>query len=214
MTDFSATAVPALNIQLSRFGQFLRSNDIAAGTDALLDAHTLLAAGYNANRHLFRHALRATYCQRHSDWQRFDALFDAFWRAPGELPVDSSGDINLDAEGHASDAGVQSLLGFSGSSSLDQVPDVAGAGDYKALSLADFRFMFDPAEMLAIEALIDNMARQTRRQYLRKKKLSKKGHQIAFSKTIRNALQTQGHLVNVNYRSRQRRLPRFVLLLD
>lgn len=214
MTNFTDRAVSATHDRLSGFSRHLRLNGVASSTDALLDAHTIISAGYSANRHLLRHAFRANFCQRQSDWQRFDALFDAYWRAPGELTSDEDGDISVEGDGHNTDAGIQSLLGFSGSSSLEQAPEIAGAGDYKALSLADFRFMFDPAEMLAVEALIDTMARQTRRQFLRKKTLSRKGQQLAFKRSARNALRTQGQFFQLHYRSRQRRLPRFVLLLD
>ncbi|MBX2826474.1 MAG: VWA domain-containing protein [Gammaproteobacteria bacterium] len=206
-------AAELIQARLVQFGQFLRQHHLPSSPDALLDAQKMLALGLGDERKKLRRAFRARFCHTPADWQRFDRVFDLFWQSviPTEAantPAETAG-AALDT-----DAGIDSFLGFSGSSSLDDTPQVAGAGDYKALSLADFRFVFNPAEQLAIAAMIDALARKSRRQYRRRTRVRSKGQRIALGASVRNARRTRGQLMSFYYRQRQHRLPRFVLLLD
>jgi len=210
----AAIAAEILDARVVQFGQFLRAHHFPSSPDALLDARKILSLGLGLERKNLRRAFRARFCHCAEDWQRFDHVFDLFWRAATES-VDGNSDRGIDnPDTLNSSAGVESFLGFSGSSSADEAPQFAGAGDYKALSLADFRFVFNPAEQQAIADMIDALARKTRRQFLRRTRIARKGHRIALGPSIHNALRTRGQLLEFHYQQRQQRLPRFVLLLD
>src|SRR5215510_5283172 len=66
-------------MRLIGFAALLRDNGFAVGMAESRNALRLLASPAAARANVFRAALRAILSSRHSEWQRFDALFDAYW---------------------------------------------------------------------------------------------------------------------------------------
>jgi len=145
-------------------------------------------------------------------------LFDTFWQADGEALIAGAVDERGTAENDESlsRAGQQKLLGMAGTSEKQrQEEEFFGAGDFKALSLADFRFVFNPGQMLVLEQLVERMARRARRQYSRREMSSqKRGHAIDLRRTLRQSLRYCGQPIDLRYTRKRQRLHRFVLLLD
>jgi len=154
-------------------------------------------------------------CCKPADWNRYDALFDTFWQADG-LPV-SAGSDNRDS---ASDesltmAGEQRLIGMAGTSEKQrQEEEFFGAGDFKALSLADFRFVFNHRQMREIELLVERLARRARKRFSRREYSSTRGHTIDVRRSLRQSLRYCGQPVDLRFKRKRQRLHRFVLLLD
>ncbi len=201
--------------RLTDFVRFLRANDMTVDPGTVLDMHSLAAIGQLTTRQRFKQSARACACRCLRDWQRFDALFDTFWQADGQ-PVSVSAD-----EGDGSHtqelsmAGQQRLLGLAGTSEKQrQEEEFFGAGDFKALSLADFRFVFDARQMREIEKLVDRVARYARKRVSRREITSTRGSLINLRKSTRLSLRYSGQPVELRYRRKKPRPRRFVLLLD
>ncbi len=201
--------------RLVGFIDLLRDENFLCDTTSSLSATEVLTAGYVEHRLYMKESLRTCLCHNRSEWRRFDDLFDFYWRsvkpADDEDTVSPSSSNNQPPE----DAARNRMIGFSASSDeqdLDQ--NITGAGDFKTLSLADFRFVFDQHQMQAIEDLIDSLAKQLRRQRRRRLKSTRKGGHLDMRRSQQKALSTAGTLRELAYRKPIKRLPSFVLLLD
>src|SRR5262245_35818571 len=67
----------------ARFPRTLRDNGFKSGLGATRDALAVLASPAAARPSSLKPALRALFCATHSDWQRFDEIFEAYWRGQG-----------------------------------------------------------------------------------------------------------------------------------
>lgn len=204
-----------LQQRLQDFAQFLRANDILVDPTTVVEFQSLAANGCATSRRELRITTRCCACRKPSDWKRFDALFDAFWQSDGE-PIDATSDTpNSSDEQSLSMAGQQNLLGLAGTSEKKrQEEEFFGAGDFKALSLADFRFVFNHRQMREIELLVERMARRARKRFTRREYSSNQGHAIDVRRTLRQSLRYGGTPVDLRFKRRRQRLHRFVLLLD
>jgi uncharacterized protein with von Willebrand factor type A (vWA) domain len=204
-----------LSQRLHDFAGFLRANDMPVDPGTVIQLQALASMGYANSRSQLRISTRSSCCTSPSDWKRFDALFDAFWQADG-APLSASGD-NHDApvDESLTMAGQQKLLGLAGTSEKQrQEEEFFGAGDFKALSLADFRFVFDRRQMHEIELLVERLARQARKRFSRRDYASHRGQLIDVRRSLRHSLRYCGHPVDLRFKRKRQRLHRFVLLLD
>jgi len=202
----------ALGERLYEFSQFLASMGITTGPAALVSANQLVTLGYAENQLLFRSGLKTCFCQNREGWERFDHLFDLFWfsqRGNSQHDELDGGNPEQNDAPATSAIANSNLVGFAGTSSQQFDQNLAGAGDYKALSLADFRFVFNPQEMAIIERLVEDLARRSRQSFLRRKVRSKHGSQIDMRKTLASTVPYNGQVLELTYLKRQRRLPRF-----
>lgn len=204
-----------LSTRIIDFAEFLRVNSLPVDPGTLVELQQIATLGFARSRVDFFRAARSCTCRESRDWQRFDALFDTFWQADGETldaPLDSS---ELAQDASLSMAGEQRLLGMAGTSEKQQQErEFFGAGDFKALSLADFRFVFDHRQMRSIELLVERMARRARRRFTRREYTASHGHRVDVRKCLRQSLRYGGQPVDLRFRRRRQRLHRFVLLLD
>ena len=203
--------------RLGDFAAFLRANGVPADTGSVLDAHRAASLGRLVTRTDWRRACRACFCRDRGSWQRFDALFDVFWQPDG-APLDALGTGEAGGErrdGRASLASGQRLLGMAGTSEKQrQEEEFFGAGDFKALSLADFRFVFDPRQMAEIEGLVERIARRARRRVSRREKAAPQGRRVDLRRSQRKLQRHGGQPIELAWRRPDRQLHRFVLLLD
>ena len=66
--------------RLAGFARTLRDNGFRVGLAETRDALQVLASPAAIKPSALKPALRALFCATHSDWERFDKIFDAFWR--------------------------------------------------------------------------------------------------------------------------------------
>ena len=65
--------------RLAGFAHTLRDNGFKVGLAETGDALAILAGPLAARSSTLRPAFRALFCATHSDWERFDEIFDAYW---------------------------------------------------------------------------------------------------------------------------------------
>src|ERR1700693_518237 len=69
--------------RLAGFARTLRDNGFKVGLAETRDALAILVSPAAARPAALKPALRSLFCATHSDWQRFDEIFEAFWRGRG-----------------------------------------------------------------------------------------------------------------------------------
>lgn len=205
--------VPDISARIVEFAHVLRQNQYSASIDDINLAHQAARVLDLQNVHAIRKGFKACFCQNAKEWQQFDKLFYAFW-FHGSETVESTEPVNP-VPNEVRSGGLKRLLGLAGTSSEKQHEmGVFGSGDYSALSLADFRFVFDPKEKAIVERYVDELAQRARRRFTRKKRLVSHGQRIAMRQSLRCCLRYQGRIMRLQYHKQQTRLPSFVLLLD
>src|SRR5262249_34896073 len=65
------------------FARTLRDNGFKVGLAETRDALSVLTSPAAARPSSLKPALRALFCATRSDWERFDEIFDAYWRGSG-----------------------------------------------------------------------------------------------------------------------------------
>lgn len=207
--------IDTISIRVSDFSQFLKANGVDIDTGSVVDMQRIASLGLLRSRRQLKTGLRACACRTPDDWHRFDHLFDVYWRPLGD-PLNSQGNPDGERDDESlTMAGSQKLIGLAGTSEkARQEEEFFGAGDFKALSLADFRFVFNPHEMRRIEFFVEQIARRARRRVTRRERSASRGHTIDLRKSNRESLRYQGHPMQLRYRQKRKRMQRFVLLLD
>src|SRR5277367_6622704 len=69
--------------RLAGFAHTLRDNGFRIGLAETRDALSVLTSPAATRPTSLKPALRALFCATHSDWERFDEIFDAYWRGEG-----------------------------------------------------------------------------------------------------------------------------------
>src|SRR4029077_20832985 len=69
--------------RLAGFARTLRSHGFRVGLAETSDALAVLASPAALRPASLKPALRALFCATRSDWERFDEIFDAYWRGEG-----------------------------------------------------------------------------------------------------------------------------------
>src|SRR3974390_2955536 len=66
--------------RVAGFVRTLRDNGFKVGLAETRDAVAILASSAATRPTSLKPALRALFCATHSDWVKFDEIFEAFWR--------------------------------------------------------------------------------------------------------------------------------------
>lgn len=219
----AANAEPGRDIvaRVLAFLRFLRSNGFQVGLDEELDALRLAAAADLLDARRLRWGLRALVCGNARDWERFDELFDAFWRRPNRRATTRSAGMTrrsvLAPGGEGNGGGATPDADGAGPGGAgDAAPDGtrAGASDRESLARSDFRFLTEPGAMQTVEELVERIARRMRRRLVRRMRVTPTGRRIHMRRTVRRSLRYGGLPFDLIHRRRRRELPRLLLLLD
>ena len=201
--------------RLAGFIQLLRDENFLCNTSSTLDAVRVSSAGYIQHRLQLRQGLRSCLCHSLQEWRRFDGLFDYYWRSQQGDDENLTNSLDRNNNQSSEESSRNRLIGFSASSDEQDLDrNITGAGDFKTISLADFRFVFDKHQMQQIELMIDVLAKKIRRQRRRRLKTAKTIGRLDLRRSQQRALATAGSLRELAYRQPIKRLPSFVLLLD
>jgi len=206
-------AIPSVGNRILDFTQLLRANEYTIEPGCITDAMQVAADQILHDHNQLRLGFKCCFCKTPEQWKKFDKLFFAFWA--DRVSYEDSHSNDVPGGGDITSSQNQRMVGLAGTSSdKEQSVNVYGSGDYTALSLADFRFVFNPAEKILIDQYVDELAQRCRRRHIKKNTLSDKGSRVALSKSIQQSLRYQGKVFHLRFHKRQKKLPSFVLLLD
>ena len=82
-TNAIETVSDGMRRRLAGFAQILRDNGFHIGLAESRDALAILASPAAERPDSLRAALRSLFSATHSDWTRFDEIFNAYWLGAG-----------------------------------------------------------------------------------------------------------------------------------
>ncbi len=216
--------------RLSSFMHTLRDNAFAVGLKESQDAAAVLASSLVRRPAALRAALKSLFCARHSDWLKFDEVFDAYWLGRGVrrvLPLVSSAATTKRSEqrqltgletGQESDAGLGEQVPASDSGGTDGSASpparMEGASRAEQLADTDFRKINDPQAVAEAHALAARLAKRMRTRLSRRERARLKGRRLDLRRTIRRNIAHGGVPIELLWRRKKRKPLRLVVLLD
>jgi uncharacterized protein len=210
--------------QLAGFTRTLRSHGFRVGLAETRDALRILASPMAARPQSLAAAWRALFCATHSDWERFEAIFNAFWRGrsrwvAGRLTSRPRSDVapaSRRAPG-APPAGVARAVTQVPSAEADGTSGRAqreGASRAELLSSVDLRHIVDQQELAEAHALAERLARRMRARLVRRRQSQRRGARIDLRRTIHRSISHGGTPLDLVWHRRKEKPLRLVILLD
>ena len=215
--------------RLAGFARTLRDNGFKVGLAETSDALAILTSPAAARASSLKPALRALFCATHSDWERFDEIFDAFWQGrdmrqrqmlKGSLGQNPASAPQRLAEAHVpKDAlglpdRVERRNDADGDSAADGRGRREGASRVESLAATDLRHIVDPDEIAATHALAARLARTMRARLVRREQVRRRGRRLDLRRTIHRNVSHGGTLIDLAWRRRKIKPLRLVVLLD
>jgi uncharacterized protein with von Willebrand factor type A (vWA) domain len=215
-----------MRVKLSGFVAVLRDNGFVIGLAETRDALGVMSGASAARPSQFRPALRALFCSRHSDWQKFDEIFDAWWtgrgmksatrmsgapqKAPNGLQAVAAGNRGLGDNQNADHVqrGEGSEEAEVGQSKRE------GASRTELLTKTDFRHLTDPDDLAAAHDLAARLARRMRARLTRRMRARHTGQRLDLRRTIHKSVAHGGTPIDLVHRRRKDKPLRLVVLLD
>jgi uncharacterized protein with von Willebrand factor type A (vWA) domain len=211
--------------RLAGFMRTLRDNGFRVGLGETRDAVTILASPAALRASTLRPALRALLCATHSDWERFDEIFDAYWLGRGVrgvqigsasgMPRNSSRRF-VDGPPTETSGAPSRLESASGESGIaaDGRGRRGGASRSENLNSVDLRHLVDPDEVREAHALAARLARAMRARIVRRERARSRGRRLDLRRTIHRSISHGGTPLELVWRQRKQKPLRIVVLLD
>ena len=147
--------------RLAGFARTLRDNGFKVGLGETRDALAILTHPVAWRPTSLRSAFRSLFCATHSDWQRFDEIFDAHWlgfhmrrmralsgiAAESQTPARRRSDTVTSQGSVGQPDHVERRKEGDGEGVADGRGRQEGASRFENLATTDFRHITDPADM-------------------------------------------------------------------
>ena len=205
------------------FVRLLRDNGFPAGLGEAADALRAARTGDLGDPKVLRWSLRALLCASHSDWRRFDALFDAYWLGRGVKrmarvnPAGTRGAGAMPAGG-GTPAGPWSPAVRSARDGGPDEPGGAGrrggASHDESLMTRDLRHINDPEELARVAELIERLAARMKVRLTRRERQRRRGRRLDLRRVIHNSVRTGGTPLRLAFRQRRPKPLKLVVILD
>ena len=202
------------------FLRALRDNGFPVGLRETIDALRAARQAELGRRDAFRWDLRSLVCASHSDWRRFDEIFDLYWRGHGQLQTvrvggqgsrtppthganarDHTGPA-LDVD-HGEGAGAEGGEGRRG-----------GASAAESLAATDLRHINDPDELARIGDLTERLAARMKYRLTRRERRRRRGRRLDLREVSHRSIRFGGTPMQLAYRVRRPKPLRLVVILD
>jgi uncharacterized protein with von Willebrand factor type A (vWA) domain len=215
--------------RLAAFARTLRDNGFKVGLAETRDALALLASPAAIRPTSLQSAFRALFCATHSDWERFDGIFEAFWhgrdlRQRQMLASSSTSQRSATVRRLAEAVMPQDALGLAEHFRRRSDSDGPDPGDTRArregasradnLAVTDMRHIADPEEITATHALAERLGRAMRSRLVRRDEVRRRGRRLDLRRTIHHSVSHGGTPVDLAWRRRKIKPLRLVVLLD
>jgi uncharacterized protein with von Willebrand factor type A (vWA) domain len=222
----SGSLGPSTRTHLAAFARTLRDNGFKIGLAETQDALKLLASPAAARSSALKPALRALFCANHSDWEKFDEIFDAVWLGSGMRQR-----TTITGAANQGRAPLRSLAEASSAQGRTGQPDHVerrdgdapanggsgqreGASRHDNLATADLRHIVDPQDITQVHALAGRLARVMRARLVRRQQARRRGRRLDLRRTIHRSVSHGGTPIDLAWRKRKIKPLRLVVLLD
>ena len=214
--------------RLAGFARTLRDNGFKVGLAETRDALAILTHSLASRPTSLKSAFRSLFCATHSDWERFDEIFDAYWLGAGMRQVRTlagvAGESRIPVRRRADRTLSPGLLGQldhverrndgDGESAADGRARREGASRSENLWSTDFRHITSPDDMAQARALAERLARVMRARLVRREQIRRRGRRLDLRRTIHRNVSHGGTPVELAWRRRKIKPLRLVVLLD
>jgi uncharacterized protein with von Willebrand factor type A (vWA) domain len=218
---------PGARRRLAGFARTLRDNGFRIGLAETGDALGILASPLATRPLTLKPALRALFCATHSDWERFDEIFDAYWQGLGvrqartmagtalenRTPARQLKDVGARAEMAGLPDGLERRHD-SGESAGDGRGQREGASRFENLAKTDLRDIVEPDDIAQAHALAAQLSRVMRARLVRREQVRRRGRRLDLRRTIHRNVSHGGTPVDLAWRRRKIKPLRLVILLD
>lgn len=210
--------------QITGFARFARAQRFNVGIEETLDSQRLAEHIGITDRRALKLGLKTLLCASPADWERFDALFDNYWRR-NQQRQSTQASIGgkaprQDALAQSSRHGKDALFDVPDASALDAVGasvdnlSHGGASAQESTGRKNFDQISDAAELRRMEDLAERLAKRIRQRLLRRQRIDRRGERIDMRRTVRASLRYGGLPLALSFRRRRRQTPKLVILLD
>jgi len=212
-----------LQERLVEFVRLVRAQDFHVGVAEEVDAQRVALSCDLTDSQRLHWGLRALLCSDQDEWERFDALFDAYWRPANmhsRYEPSPAAPVDRELNGQGGGADHQGAAAEADSATSGEDADAGdsgtreGASAIENMATADFQLLADSGQMRAMEHLVERLARKMRRRLTRRHKVQRQGRRIHLRGTMRQCLRFGGMPLQLAYRERCRRQPRLILIVD
>jgi uncharacterized protein with von Willebrand factor type A (vWA) domain len=213
--------------RLASFTRTLRDNGFRVGLTETRDALALIASPAGTQPHTLKPAFRALFCATHSDWERFDEIFDAYWRWEGrrtarvlsDMPGTKAAPLKRIAEpsGQKGPHGLPDQVqrgNDEGQTGAQGRGKREGASRAENLAATDLRHIVNPEDIARAEALAERLARVMRARLVRRAQARRHGPRLDLRRTIHRSVAHGGTPIDLAWRRRKNKPLRLVVLLD
>lgn len=217
----------ATRCRLAGFTRTLRDNGFRVGLAESRDALALLASAAGTQPHTLKPAFRALFCATHSDWERFDEIFDAYWRWEGRrtarvlsgtpsnkpVPLKRIGAPSSRDGPHGMPDHVQRGDDEGQANSIGRGKR-EGASRAENIAATDLRHIVNPEDIARAEAIAGRLARVMRARVVRREQARRRGPRLDLRRTIHRSVAHGGTPIDLAWRRRKDKPLRLVVLLD
>ncbi|MEX0853661.1 MAG: VWA domain-containing protein [Bauldia sp.] len=213
--------------RLAGFARTLRDNGFAVGLAETRDALSILASPAAGRVSSLQPALRSLFCATHSDWERFDDIFAAYWTGrgirraqavtgspPANRPPRRLGEAGPPGESAGMPDHVERRDDRDGNNPGDGRGRREGASRSELLAAADMRHIVDPDDIARTNALAARLAKRMRARLDRRQRISRRGRRLDLRRTIHRSISHGGTPIDLAWRHRRLKPLRLVVLLD
>ena len=211
--------------RLIGFVHTLREGGFAIGRAETSDAARIMASPLADRPERLRGALKALFASHRGECQRFDDLFDAFFRARG---VKWATRVETNNEGAKNSRRFEAGFGGVGAASLPERAAIEapqnlaaagkgrerGASAHEALERKDFARLTNESERAEALKLAEKLAKVLRTRLTRRARARHEGWRIDLRATIRRSVSRGGEPIDLKFRRRKPKPLRLVALLD
>src|SRR5262245_9941036 len=182
---------PAARRRLAGFARTLRDNGFKIGLAETRDALGILVSPAARRPSALKPALRALFTATRSDWERFDEIFDAYWRGRGvsRVPTRSAAPAGVatslrrtigtpSAPPQGLPDHIERRAGVDGESSADPGGRREGASRAENLAATDIRHIADPDEIAEVHKLAARLAQTMRARLVRREQARRRGRRL------------------------------------
>ena len=199
---------------LIEFCQFARVNGFKVGIKETEDCLRVAQAVNIVNLNLLRYALRAVLCSSLQEWLLFNKLFKEFSSSLMEKPDQNLGRQNKDkALTQGREPKIFKLNSEDDTKTNSDKSTPFSAGLEERLKKVDFS-EFPESDLKALERLSYNMWNRLLFVKSRRYRMNGVKNKIDIRRTIRSSISRGGNPMELKYRSRKKRRPRLVAILD
>jgi uncharacterized protein with von Willebrand factor type A (vWA) domain len=222
VADMPVGPGPGMRRRLSGFVRTLREAGFAVAQAETGDAARIIASPLADRPERVREAFKALFASGRAEAERFEEIFDAFWRGRGAARatrVQTSGaaggvDRRFGAGPGGGAAGSPEALSAPGDGEAQGRGRERGASTYDALSKKDFAKLIGDSERAEALALAERLAHVMRARLTRRDRARAKGRRVDLRATIRRSVARGGEPIDLKFRQRKAKPLRLVALLD